>query len=153
MEPNGDNSKENGDNGDVSQTNESDEGVIKSMIHDLMKSNYENLLSADRHLLKGKKEKIKSDVSERVKGESERDRVSECVKANSLLTVSLWNISLCVCSKRRSQRVRPQCSQANLGICFRILVIVSSKVSGRVRVSECVGASSPLTVSLWSISL
>ena len=57
MEPNGDNSKENGDNGDVSQTNESDEGVIKSMIHDLMKSNYENLLSADRHLLKGKKEK------------------------------------------------------------------------------------------------
>ena len=35
----------------------SDEGVIKSMIHDLMKSNYENLLSADRHLLKGKRER------------------------------------------------------------------------------------------------
>ena len=60
-ESNGDN---NNDNGDIGQTNESDEGAIKSMIHDLMKSNYENLLSADRHLLKGSERTYQKRASE-----------------------------------------------------------------------------------------
>ena len=57
VELDGVDSKQDDDNVGIAQTNESDEGVIKSMIHDLMKSNYENLLSADRHLLKGKRER------------------------------------------------------------------------------------------------